>query len=732
MAVGPLNHVVRHLRRSVLSPDAAEATDGQLLESFIQRRDENAFARLMARHGPMVLGVCQRLLRHAQDAEDAVQVTFLVLARKAASLRSRELIGNWLYGVAYRAALEVRSARRRRRERQVRAMPEPQAQDHSDLWGELRSLLDRELERLSEKYRLAIVLCDLEGRTRRQVARQLNIPEGTLSGRLTTARRILARRLARHGLALSAGALAATLSHGAAPLAVPASLASSTLKAVTGPAAEAVSAQVAALLQGVLKTMLLTKLRGTLAWIGVLILAGAGVFPLVGTGPFSRPAAATAEEPVAQQGAPLSQRTGDADPGAKRPDKPAEHLQVAQELSELRGTWTRTISERPLDKGEAGPPRNAKTTFIIVDDLLVRLDEDGFSAWEWTLRLDPRARPKTIDLVSPRSGTQMGIYELTGDQLRIYLAAEPDQRPTHFQGPPTLLWDLRRVSRTAAPVRHRFPNAPNCYWIIEPTRPCDMLGQGDIALIYEKADDGSVVVFLAAARTRESAADYRPVLLDAAGKRCALALFPQRGSMTSSRGDGLGVALSRWRTDPKGVPASGVAWVGVEARTPEYHRSVAAAALQRARQEGVEVLPRPVVGQPFTFTATTVDGKNIRSQDLHGKVVLIDCWASWCSPCLQLQPEIKELYEKYHAKGLEVIGFSLDQDSSRLKKTSEKLGMGWPQVWVPADEKVRTLWQDASQIKSIPRLFLIDRKGVLRADTPALLEPEIVQLLGGR
>src|SRR5262249_49623855 len=204
--------------------DGGGMTDRQLLECFLTRQDEAAFAALLRRHGPMVLGVCRRVLRHTEDAEDAFQATFLILVRKAAAIRKREAVASWLHRAAFRAALEANAARRRSRERQVSAMPETEAAVLEDLSGELRALLEQELDRLPDKYRDAVVLCDLEGKTRKQAAQQLGVPEGTLSGRLTTARRMLAGRLARRGLTISGGALAAILSEGAASACVPKSL----------------------------------------------------------------------------------------------------------------------------------------------------------------------------------------------------------------------------------------------------------------------------------------------------------------------------------------------------------------------------------------------------------------------------------------------------------------------------------------------------------------------------
>jgi RNA polymerase sigma factor (sigma-70 family) len=275
-----LSGLIRRLKTE-LSGDGEAVTDGTLLERFLTRHDEVAFAALVRRHGPMVLGVCRRLLRDPHEAEDAFQATFLVAVRKSASVRPRELFGNWLYGVAYRTALEARArlARRRAREKQTNDMPHPpQAEPDAD-GEELRQLLDRELSRLPEKYRVPVVLCELEGRSRRDVARQLRLPEGTLSSRLATARKTLARRLARHGPAL------ATVLAGGASAHVPAALARSTIQGAvlvgTGRAAIAAVASppVVALTEGVLKAMLLNKLKVASLFVlaAAVVVAGAGV-----------------------------------------------------------------------------------------------------------------------------------------------------------------------------------------------------------------------------------------------------------------------------------------------------------------------------------------------------------------------------------------------------------------------------------------------------------------------
>ncbi|MCI0456902.1 MAG: sigma-70 family RNA polymerase sigma factor [Gemmataceae bacterium] len=266
----------QHLLRAVLQPDPAGLTDGQLLACYLERRDEAAFTALVRRLGPMVLGVCRRVLRGHHDAEDAFQATFLVLARKAASVVPRDKVAHWLYGVARTTALRVKVAlaRRQAREQSRAELPEPEP-PRPGLWVDLLPLLDEELNRLPAKYRVPIILCDLEGKTQKEAARQLGWPEGTVAGRLARGRDLLAGRLARHGSLLTGAALGTALAEGSASAVVPAALADAAVRAAqlaaVGQTAAVVSAQVALLAEGVLKSMFLTKL-GTAA--GVLLLVG--------------------------------------------------------------------------------------------------------------------------------------------------------------------------------------------------------------------------------------------------------------------------------------------------------------------------------------------------------------------------------------------------------------------------------------------------------------------------
>jgi RNA polymerase sigma factor (sigma-70 family) len=307
MATTQMNRLLQHLRQVVLLRDGAQRTDGQLLEDYLDHQDAVALAALVQRHAPMVWGVCRRALANYYDAEDAFQATFLVLVRKAASIVPRGMVANWLYGVAQQTALKARAtaARRRGREKQVAEMPDPGVVEQ-EFWGDLQALLDEALSRLPDKYRVVLVLCDLEGKARKEAARELGWPEGTVAGRLARARALLAKRLARHGPTVAGGALAAALSQGAS---APAAVVSSTIQAASllaaGPAVSSglISAKVIALSEGVLKTMLVTKIKSAMAVVLVIGL----VCGVAGTGLRHGPLAAQPAGPEAAAASPQGQ-----------------------------------------------------------------------------------------------------------------------------------------------------------------------------------------------------------------------------------------------------------------------------------------------------------------------------------------------------------------------------------------------------------------------------------------
>jgi RNA polymerase sigma factor (sigma-70 family) len=283
MADNGLHTVLRHVRTLVGVESAAGLPDRELLTRFIHSRDESAFAALVERHGPMVLAVCRRVLRHEQDAEDAGQAAFLVLARTAASIRKRTALGSWLHGVAYRLARKVREGNIRRysRESRARGTPPPGPETEAS-WREVQAVLDEELGRLPEKYRAPLVLCYLEGRSRDEAARELGLSSTTLRGRLEQGRGLLRARLARRGVALSAALLVPVLAADAVVGATPAPLVVTTVRAAVGFAAgravpaATLSTRAAAWAEGGVRAMVMTKLKAGVSLLLVVAALAAG------------------------------------------------------------------------------------------------------------------------------------------------------------------------------------------------------------------------------------------------------------------------------------------------------------------------------------------------------------------------------------------------------------------------------------------------------------------------
>jgi RNA polymerase sigma factor (sigma-70 family) len=335
MATLPLGGVLRRLRNLVAPGHPADQTDSQLLRRFAAGRDEGAFEALLLRHGPLVLGICRRLLRDAHIAEDAFQATFLILAKKAGTIRRQESLAAWLYRVAVNVSRTAARADacRRAHEREAAALRRTQEGDEARL-PEWQPVLDEEVSRLPRKYRVPVVLCYFEGRTHDEAARQLGWPVGTVKGRLARARDLLRARLCRRGLALSAASLTAALEMAPAAGAVPDALSSATLGAAlafsagTVAPAGAVSARAVMFAKEVLPTLSATRLL--LACVLLLFAAGAGALYALGGG---------AEVPArsegrADRGAPAAPAQGAA-PAANGPE--------ARKADEDAGPWGKPV-----------------------------------------------------------------------------------------------------------------------------------------------------------------------------------------------------------------------------------------------------------------------------------------------------------------------------------------------------------------------------------------------------
>ena len=366
--------VIENLRRAVLRD--AEPGDGELLGRFIEHRDDAALAALIHRHGPMVWGVCRRLLSH-HDAEDAFQAAFVVLVRKASSVSPRGMVGNWLYGVAHRAALLARrsASRRKSREAQMTVLPDAETAAPEPA-PEAQLLLDEELSRLPDYYRAVVVLCDLEGRTRKEAAEQLQVPVGTVAGRLARARSLLAKRLARRGVT---GALA--IAPSAATAIVPDALVSSTIRSATliatGSAglAGTFTPEVASLTEGVLKAMLLSKLK----ILGAIVLALGFLTTAATVDPGRTAAGESVKQPATAKPAPTPQKGEKLAPATEAKLKwgePVDGLRAAMAIRLAPGRAKtdkpdlymalQNVSKEPIRITDADVPKDVNLRLLLV------------------------------------------------------------------------------------------------------------------------------------------------------------------------------------------------------------------------------------------------------------------------------------------------------------------------------------------------------------------------------
>jgi RNA polymerase sigma-70 factor (ECF subfamily) len=434
MATRPLEAVLRHIRRLADGQAAQELTDGQLVRSFCVRHDQAAFAALVERHGPLVFNVCRNILHHQQDAEDAFQVTLLVLARSAPSIRRTERVVGWLHGVAYRSAMQIKreAARRRLHERKARSMS-ASSPPSEPAWRELQALVNEEVRRLPENLRLPFIYCCLEGKTKSEAARELGWKEGTVSGRLAQARKRLQQRLTRRGVTLSAVLSILALAQSGSAANVSSVLVDATTRACLQFAAGqalpsgVVSTKVLALTKGVLKTMVLSKLQTAGAVFLMVCVTG------LGAGVLAYPTlAAFSDDPKDARQLAIQPKPKEANE-EKRPQAVVRVPRTDKER--IQGTWA-------LVSGEF----NGHVTKDVGDMKMVfKREQIGFTTKflpadvRLTYKLEPAQNPKSVDFLfknPSHAETMKGIYELNGDALKLCVhiqAVKAQQRPREFK-----------------------------------------------------------------------------------------------------------------------------------------------------------------------------------------------------------------------------------------------------------------------------------------------------------
>jgi len=442
------NRLADWIRQVANTLEIRTETDQELLQRFLSQRDEAAFAAVVRRHGPMVLRVALRTLQNEHDAEDVFQATFLVLSQKAHTVRRQESLGSWLYGIAYRLALKTKATAGERRNREQRVAPTPAATPLAQITvQEAQTILDEELNRLPKKLREPVVLCCLEGLARDEAALQIGCEASVLKNRLEQGRERLRQRLIARGLTLSCGLSAfLVLERVAGPTVRPALIGSTTKAAIAVAAGKAasvvVTAKVAALTEGVLRTMFLTKI--IIATVALLV-------GMMGLG-----------------GGMLIYRTLAAELAPKDKSHSPTSTQPKTDQELIQGTWV-YVSLTVGGKKEWNGDMPQKSLTFAADKVRLVVNEDGKEvAYQGHFKLNASRKPREID-VTELDGELKGkitacLYEIDGDTLRLCHPEVPGgDRPRTLDSKESstdYLWTLKRSDKEAVNAKDKSQRKP--------------------------------------------------------------------------------------------------------------------------------------------------------------------------------------------------------------------------------------------------------------------------------
>jgi RNA polymerase sigma factor (sigma-70 family) len=667
--------VLMSIRSSGLGPGQMQAlfrggavaglTDVELLDRFVASRGEVAeiaFAALVDRHGPMVLGVCRRIIADRHAADDAFQATFLILARRAGSVRVEGTLGRWLYGVSRRVALRERAI--------LASRPEP-AGASSEGWGapadvtslsELRDALDEEVAWLPRRSREVIVFCHFEGLSFGDAAARIGCPVGTVGSRLTRARALLRSRLARRGF----GPAAILAASAQARAEVPQALARATARLASAGPAGAIPAAVAALCIHTTRKMTMTMIASKMAAAATLIagILAAGAIQQ----PDSRPA------PTAP---PLVPKASVSTPAQDYDRLVRECVQIVERESDLRQkggpVWDAYIRDHMVHFQDKFAPRFLELArshpgdpiafdallWVAVFDFTTDLAEQAATLLARDHSRDPRLWPACQEM------TRNPICPAQGILLRAILKDQPDRA---IRGRAGLALVAYLLNQEEFVRMAKIPGLPPYQARFFSSERMDQFRKLDPDALRRDADE-------TCERVLRDYSDVRPVNLVRSPDLNFDARTIYRSVQDAEAGQGTLGDLARARLDEI--------------------RSLA-------------------IGKPAPEIEGLNDqGKPMRLGDFRGKVVLLTFSGNWCGPCVSMYPDERELVKRFEGRPFAMLSVNSDKAREELLKSVEAGTITWRCWWEPRGDEVGPIAQKW-HVRGWPTIFVIDHRGIIR------------------